>query len=137
MTFKEQLNALSAVKFPLILAVVCVHIQNSPIPMTFDWYYVKFFAECVGRVGVPLFFAISGYMFFCNIDRQSGLSNFCYKVWPSKMLRRVRTLMLPYMLWNAISLLFIWVKDCYDFSLGGGGARLLEFQTRRLLVFSR
>lgn len=67
MTFKEQLNSFSAVKFPLMLAIVCIHVQTNPAQMTFDYFYVKFWAEAVGKIGVPLFFFISGIMFFATL----------------------------------------------------------------------
>ena len=95
MTFKEQLNSFSAVKFPLMLAIVCIHVQTNPAQMTFDYFYVKFWSEAVGRIGVPLFFFISGYLF-----KKSYLDNLIifFK-------KRVKSLILPYYLYNTFYLL--------------------------------
>lgn len=112
MTFKEQLNALSAVKFPLILAVVCIHVQNSPIQGTFDWYFVKFWGEGIGRIGVPLFFFISGVMFFCNVEKGISIGSFMKEVLLNKVKRRLRTLLIPYIIWNIVAYVFFTIKDC-------------------------
>lgn len=46
----------------------------------------------------PLFFAISGYLFFYSVD-------FSGKVYAGKMKRRLHSLLVPYFLWNTIYLL--------------------------------
>ena len=45
----------------------------------------------------PMFFAISGYLFFFS-------SKFSWQIYREKMRRRVRTLLIPYLLWNTITL---------------------------------
>lgn len=118
MTFKEQLNLFSAVKFPLMLAIVCIHVQNNPAQMTFDYFYVKFWAEAVGRIGVPLFFFISGLMFFCNVENNKSLSYFISHSWNGKMKRRLHSLLIPYVVWNLIAFLFFYIKGDVGFTFG-------------------
>ena len=48
-------------------------------------------------VAVPLFFIISGYAFF---------RNFTIKKYPQKLKSRIRTLLIPYLIWNTIWMLF-------------------------------
>ena len=72
----EQLNALSAIKFPLMICIVCIHVQCSSVYGSFDWYIIKFLGEIVGRIGVPLFLFVSGFMFFANIAKDCSTDNF-------------------------------------------------------------
>lgn len=118
MTFKEQLNALSVIKFPLMLAIVCIHVQTNPPQMTFDYFYVRFWGEAVGRIGVPLFFFISGLMFFGNVDNDKSVSYFIRNSWKAKMKRRLRSLLVPYVIWNLTAFLFFYIKKDVDLTLG-------------------
>jgi len=61
------------------------------------------FSMVLARIGVPLFFLMSGYLFF-----QQSLTADVYK---SKLKKRARTLLVPYLLWNAIFLLFFAVHS--------------------------
>lgn len=51
----------------------------------------------VGRCAVPLFFAMSGYLFFRGIDLAAPWRR-CYATLWLKMVRRVRTLVVPYLI---------------------------------------
>ena len=50
------------------------------------------------RSAVPVFFIISGYLFFQNI------TEFKKEAYSSKVKSRIRTLLIPYLLWNFIAL---------------------------------
>ena len=58
------------------------------------------FSEGIGRVAVPVFFMISGYLFFV------GLEVWDKDKWFIKLKRRGRTLLIPYLIWNIIAILF-------------------------------
>ena len=58
------------------------------------------FSQGLCRVAVPIFFLISGYLFFLNLQEWEK------KIWLKKVKRRVRTLVIPYLLWNIIAMLF-------------------------------
>ena len=60
--------------------------------------------EVTARISVPMFLVISGYMLFGNVQR------YTHTVYFSKLKRRVRTLLIPYVIWNALSLLELMVK---------------------------
>ena len=111
----EQLNALSAIKFPLMICIVCIHVQCSSIYGTFDWYVIHFLGEIVGRIGVPLFLFISGFMFFTNISKDYSIKDFLLK-YKGKIIRRLRTLVIPYVLWNLIAIPFALIKDGIEFN---------------------
>ena len=65
-----------------------------------DWYYyiITFFSEVLPRIGVPLFFLISGFLFFYRKDFNS-------MVYKQKLYTRAKTLLLPFFLWNVIAIL--------------------------------
>ena len=67
-------------------------------------------------IAVPLFFAISGFLFFQKLDTWS------WSVWKQKIRSRVRTLLIPFLIFNAIcalSLLCISLKTGQGWSLAG------------------
>ena len=53
----------------------------------------------LGQIAVPGFFALSGYLFFRNADRASDDPAAFFT---AKLKSRVRTLVIPYLLWNLI-----------------------------------
>ena len=54
----------------------------------------------VANVAVPLFFSISGLLFFAGYEEK-----WSWSWWRTKLSRRVRTLLIPYLLFNLIGLL--------------------------------
>lgn len=94
-------------RFPLIVGVVMIHARFSEIMIggvnvlqgdTFTLYTVvsDFFSDVLGRIAVPLFFFISGFLFFYRS------SEFSASVYVGKLKKRVRTLLVPYLLWNLL-----------------------------------
>lgn len=104
-------QTITALRFPLIVAVVMLHtyIVDKPIG---GYIYVKggqfpifdliehVFRVEIANMAVPLFFFISGYLFF------SGTS-FSKKVYQEKLKRRFYSLFIPYIFWNTAFMLFI------------------------------
>ena len=66
------------------------------------------FSEVLPRIAVPLFFIISGYLFF--------RSGFMIRTYTDKLRRRVRTLLVPYILWNLLYLIRTAFRDIPAFS---------------------
>ena len=90
-------KAISVTRFPVILGPVMIHCQTG-----FDATpYRLFWGEMVGRITVPLFFFISGYLFFLKFD--GSLNAF-----KSKLIKRVSSLIVPYILWNLLAFFFYW-----------------------------
>ncbi len=73
--------------------------DSSVSSRTIEW--LRFF--CV--VAVPIFFFISGYLFF------KGLEEWNTSVWIGKLKKRVRTLLVPYLVWNLLSILVQFLSD--------------------------
>lgn len=97
-------------RFPLIMAVVLIHCDyptntlcdvRDTAPIFFA--IQQFFQHHIYTVAVPLFFFISGYLFFRNgIPDANGLRN--------KVTARVHTLLIPYLLWNTAGMLLFLLK---------------------------
>ena len=108
--------AIDRLKFPLICGVVFIHNQlkggeisisgkSVPIPDAL-WYeaVINLFSYVIPCIAVPIFFIISGYLFF-----KEGTFN--EKLYRTKMKKRFRSLLVPYILWNTFALLiFLFVR---------------------------
>lgn len=105
---KEESQRLSILSFPLIVGVVIAHaykadvgFSTGSIGLVETSAVTSFIRDCIARVvarsTVPVFFMISGYLFFINFDgtRASFLS---------KMTSRAKTLLVPFLIWNIANL---------------------------------
>lgn len=100
---------ISLLRFPLIVGIVCIHagVPESVVSAVgshavYDFVH-EWSAQVVARVAVPLFFLISGYLFFLNVERLT-LAAYGHKLW-----KRVRTLFVPYVWWNVAAPLQWWL----------------------------
>ena len=96
--YKQRLSeAITWLRFPLIFFIIILHcysvvkIEGSISSSYFKVVYP--FALWLGETGVPGFFFISGYLFFLS-----------KKSYADKLRTRIHTLLIPYILWNAILL---------------------------------
>jgi surface polysaccharide O-acyltransferase-like enzyme len=107
-----QSNVINFLRFPLIVGVVFIHNTSSTVAipgMEFGYvenlsvFYVcsQLFSQILGRVAVPLFFFLSGFLFFQNID------GFTKQDYLRKLKTIWKTLLIPYLFWN-ITVLFIY-----------------------------
>lgn len=105
-----QSRTIAFLRFPLIVGVVLIHTYfkevvidgkdlmeggNFPIYSNIAYYL----SQVLARIAVPLFFFISGYLFFYRTK------DFPLGTYKQKMRKRARTILLPYILWNGIYLL--------------------------------
>ena len=102
-------KALALIRWPLVMCIVAVHVFV-PVSITVDgvvydmgsssmnaglWRFVQGF---VSENGVATFFFISGFLFMTG----QAMTPARYK---SKVRRRVHSLLIPYVIWNALTLL--------------------------------
>ena len=113
----------------LVLLVLFVHVHpdHNPHWLTMDnlsgqpvgWVIFSVVGTFINKfafIAVPLFFAISGYLFFQKLELWS------WTVWKQKIRSRVRTLLIPFFIFNAIcaiSLLCLSLKAGNGWSLEG------------------
>lgn len=93
---------ISFLRFPMIVGIVLIHsgvdidgISSYPL---YEYVVTRGIIGTITRVCVPLFFLISGYLFFCNIKRFDRLA------YVTKLKKRGRSLLEPYLFYNALAI---------------------------------
>lgn len=89
-------DKIRVLSFVAIILVLYIHSGFHEYPheiegMTFNILLQEFISGKIGRCAVPLFFAISGYLFFLHTE--AGIE----AIW-QKMRKRVKTLLVPYLI---------------------------------------
>lgn len=102
-------DKLKVISFFLMIMVVFLHSYNLIIRMDdnttliingYNSFIQYFVSNGLTRIAVPLFFIISGYLFFLNI-KYGFISEFLVKY-----KKRIYTLVLPYLFWSIFGVLF-------------------------------
>lgn len=133
-------KTISYLRFPLTVGVVFIHFNLSKglqLPDTVyglnspDWFYylMQLFSNVIPRIAVPLFFFISGFLFFYNMD-------FNRNTYKRKLYTRTSTLLIPYFLWNAMTLFIYSVKALPIFSSFANSANNSEFHFSLIRLFN-
>lgn len=106
-------RTISYLRFPLIVGVVFIHsnmlvvnIQGTVV--RYDrWpivaFVMKLFSSVLADVCVPLFFFISGFLFFYY-------SEFSRESYLKKVKKRVSTLLVPYFIWNFVAFIILLIQ---------------------------
>ena len=100
---KLQSQVISFLRFPLCVAVVLIHIRCDTKECFVHPIYDSvnyLFAQILTRVAVPLFFMFSGFLFFNRSDE------FTLLTYREKLMKRIRTLLIPYIFWNCTLILY-------------------------------
>lgn len=106
---KQASERLAVIRFPLIVGVVFIHAYGGSVNLKntqsgveqvgfFSQILQEFVSHGVARVAVPLFFLMSGYLFFLGFN--GSLS--AYK---NKAKSRFNSLIIPFLFWNAFVML--------------------------------
>lgn len=104
-------NTISALRFPLAVMVVIIHARTlNDIDFNPVWQNLSgmdialgiqvLLSSTVCHVAVPIFYVLSGYLFFYKC------STFDAHIYKSKLYKRVKTLLIPYLLWNLMQIVF-------------------------------
>jgi surface polysaccharide O-acyltransferase-like enzyme len=97
---------ITALSFLAILIVVLLHSYNldtlfegKPLLMEKDanWLVQQFISNGLTRIAVPLFFVISGFLFFLKFEPT-------FEGYASKVKKRMLTLFVPYVLWSFLGI---------------------------------
>lgn len=125
MTDQDTLTSkiISALRFPLAVMVVVIH-SWSPLrlmPFNPDWDSFTgmdfaiglqvLLSNVVAKVAVPAFYVISGYLFFLHVK------TFNRNTYITKISKRARTILFPYILWNLLALLRSITLDLKDVAI--------------------
>jgi surface polysaccharide O-acyltransferase-like enzyme len=112
MQYEElQSKVIYFLRFPLIIGIVFVHNYSSTVfiqgteigvanSVDIPIYHIisELFSQILGRISVPLFFFISGFLFFFQTDFNRNSYN-------KKLKRKIKSLLIPYLFWNIAWLL--------------------------------
>ena len=97
-----QYEVMRRVRLPLIILVTYAHSYGairegySMLGSGWDSYEILkiLVSQTLVKVAVPAFFIMSGYLFFANVEE------FTKQIYQQKIRRRIKTLLIPYIIWN-------------------------------------
>ena len=100
----SQYDVIRQLRFPMIVLVTYAHsyghVADDFMLLSSDWNACEFLklliSQTLVKVAVPVFFIMSGYLFFSNVKEWN------LTVYREKMQRRVKTLLIPYLIWNLL-----------------------------------
>lgn len=92
---------IKVLSFVAIIMIVFLHTNLFVVTDGIMASFSGFMTSQITRVAVPLFFAISGYLFFRNCQ---SFNMFFLK---TKVKKRVKSLMIPYLVWSSLGFLIV------------------------------
>lgn len=119
--FKLKLANLGAIKFLLIILIVCIHASPSIVENYTNSTVVQIYlSQIFSRISVPLYFFISGYLMAIAMKD--------FNDWNDKLKRRFKTVLVPYLIWNGLyGFLLIVISYSTDYNTSvNGDMSLLE-----------
>lgn len=122
--FKRQSQVINSLRFPAVLLVVIGHcaitLNQRPVPFSLDadnlFLLLEHWWLSFGNPAVALFALVTGYFYFYKVTSYS-LNDYL-----TAQRKRVKTLLLPYVLWNFIAAVLLWGKNAIGQSFGLGFA---------------
>jgi surface polysaccharide O-acyltransferase-like enzyme len=130
----EVSKRITLLRFPLIVGVVFIHAYGAEENLSGETiraasvskivYFVQdLFSQVLPRVAVPLFYAISGYLFFAKFDGSK-------KSYSTRLQSRVNTLLIPYLIWNTLTIICFALAQAFpltNYFLSGQNKLVAEF----------
>lgn len=125
-----QSKTISFLRFPLIVGVVLIHSRFNSIIIngvdlmtegSFPIYTIvsRLFSDILPRIAVPLFFFISGFLFFYKV------TCFTRQTYFQKLKKRARTILVPYIFWNLLVILLFFLSQTFLPGLISGKSKLI------------
>lgn len=126
-----QSKTIDYLRFPLAVLVVFIHTSQTNVSLpSIDFANLSgtdvhdiltiVFSRTIATIAVPLFFVMSGYLFFFNVKEWGKHEYF------RKLKSRIRTLFIPYLVWNAIVLALSIGRALYVYHSSGEVNYILE-----------
>lgn len=109
---QSQSATIDLLRFPLAIMVIFIHMSPSVVsPLVADFNLLSWqgiynvlgvvLSHVLTGIAVPTFFMISGFLFFVNFRQWS------WDGYKNKIRSRVKTLLIPYIMWNAMALISV------------------------------
>src|SRR4051794_27691780 len=92
-----------------MVMVVFIHSTNTSSTSIFAGIIENFIADGIARIAVPIFFSISGFLFFMKFKLTASF-------YFDKFRKRFSTLFIPYIIWSAWGLLLFFVLQTLPFT---------------------
>ena len=100
----SQYEIFRQLRLPMIVLVAFAHsyggVEEGFSLLTSEWNTYEFLrlliSQTLVKVAMPVFFIMSGFLFFANVDVWN------FKVYKTKIWRRIKTLLIPYLIWNLL-----------------------------------
>jgi len=122
-------------RFPLVVGILFIHAKGGTVSFSDSVSASQtmphaaaviqtLISDVFARLSVPLFFLLSGYLFFTGFD---GTCN-CFK---RKLKTRVRSLLIPYIAWNTMALFVYFILQsipCLKIFFSGNTRLISEYQ---------
>lgn len=129
---KPVSDTIRNMRFPLIVMVVMLHTFIIDEPMMgrvyvpsgrYPMFDVSVYAlkACFGEVAIPLFFVISGYLFFAGVER------LVVSTYREKLRKRVWSLLVPYLCWNTLFIFYVFLVQQIVPELASSKMRVADF----------
>jgi fucose 4-O-acetylase-like acetyltransferase len=94
-------------------------------PLTFTAFTEYFLANGIFRFRIPMLFIISGYLFAMHDYRPYG----------QRTRKRLRTLLVPYLIWSSFGLALTWVLELYPLTRDVvAGSHIIQIDETRMLL---
>ena len=117
-------QSISWLRFPLIVMVVYIHSRAEIIHAGYTDDYLMldgityYISNIICSIAVPAFFVISGYLFFFK-------GCFSMDEYKHKILKRAKTMLFPYIVWNSIVLLCYYAIQSLAPDMTSGNQKLI------------
>ena len=125
-----QSKTIDCLRFPLCVGVVLIHSElfqltigggkiiqhESLFPI---YHHFSYLIGSIANIAVPLFFFISGFLFFYKVDK------FSRNIYIYKIKKRAKTLLVPYIFWNLLMLLMVFVSQLLFPDMTSGKKKLI------------
>jgi surface polysaccharide O-acyltransferase-like enzyme len=110
---KNTSQRITIIRFPLVVGIVFIHSAANTLHFSDGWGGIQsvsvtvsfiqcFVSEVLARISVPLFFVISGFLFF-------QYYSWSLRTFLGNLKSRVITLLLPYFIWNSLALVVYFI----------------------------
>lgn len=119
---QRKIGEIELLRWPMAVLVVCIHadflnsdlLSNGRVINVNDlgsvYLIITYISQILGRIAVPLFFMISGYLFFRNFVETASLE--VKLSWYKKKIKgRVSSLLVPLISWNLLMCTYFVLKQ--------------------------
>ena len=104
----KKMEIIELLRFPLAVLIICIHFEGKELDICLSDYgifwplhsdcavWIRIIGACLSKYGVPVFFIISGFLFYYKVK------TFTLSIFQRKLLSRLYTLIIPYIIWNLL-----------------------------------